>query len=161
MGSFQSERDMIKECGLYIIKDSYFASFNTNGRMMDNKYEKRPYYCGITMSNGIIWMIPTSSQVAKYAASIKKDEEKRGECIFHYIAPIMGKDNVFLIGDAIPCKEEHIKRTFDICGKPFVIEDKADIKEIRHKLSKFLTLVRGGKLHPYVDILSIEKMLTK
>ena len=151
---------MIKECGLYIIRDNYFSEFNTSGKMMSNKYERRPYYCGITMKNGIVWMIPISSQVKKYAASIKDDEEKRGECIFCYIARLKDRDSAFLIGDAIPCTEKYIKKAFTVSGKPFVIEDKEDIKEIRRKLSRFISLVRLGKLHPYVDILSIEKKLS-
>lgn len=154
---------MIKTCGLYTIKDEYFSRFDAAGKMMDNKYARRPYYCGIKADNGILWLIPLSSKVEKYSLAIKRYEDKCGDgnCIFYYIAKLKGKESAFLIGDVIPCVDEYIAKPFTIKGAPFVIEDRSDIKALRSKLVRFLALVRAGKLHPNVDILDIEKQLLR
>ena len=151
---------MIKACGLYILSDEYFVKYGQFG-MMSNKYENRPYYLALEGTNGIIWLVPLSSKVEKYRLSIAADEEKhgKGNCIFHYIARVKRRDSAFLIGDAIPVVEKYLLRPFMVNGAPFIVEDKQDVKAIQSKLARYLTLVRNGKLKPYVDILGIEKLL--
>lgn len=151
---------MVKTHGLYILSDDYFEKYGQSG-MMSNKYESRPYYLAIEGTNEIIWLIPLSSKVEKYRLSIETDEKKygRGKCIFHYIAKVKGKDSAFLIGDAIPVTEKYLSRPFMVNGSPFVVEDQRDIKAIHSKLSRYLTLVRNGRLKPYADIINIEKSL--
>lgn len=125
---------------------------------MSNKHEKRPYYLAIR-DDEIIWMVPLSSQVEKYAAKIKSDEEKYGNCIFYHIARIKEENSVFLIGNTIPVTEKYIKKPFTIQGVPFIIQDKQNIKKIQSKLKRYITMVRYNKLKPAVDILWIEKQL--
>lgn len=144
--------------GLCIISDEYFSDFPSI-RHMSNKHESRPYYLAIKGDDGIIWLVPLSSQVDKYRAKIKADEEKHGNSIFHYVARIKGRDSAFLIGNVIPVTEDYIKKPFTVQGVPFVIEDKRDIKKIQSKLKKYLTMVRNGRLKPAVDIMSIEQSL--
>lgn len=151
-------RMTVSTYGLCIVSDKYFEDFPSI-RHMSNKHESRPYYLAIRGENGIIWLIPLSSQVEKYRAKIKADEEKHGDSLFHYIARVKGKDSAFLIGNTIPVTEGYIKKPFTVCGIPFVVEDKKDIKKIQSKLSRYLTMVRLGKMKPAVDILSIERQL--
>lgn len=148
----------ISTYGLCIVSDQYFSDFPSI-RHMSNKHENRPYYLAIKRENGIIWIVPLSSRVDKYQAKIKEDESKHGECIFYYVANLKGNPSAFLIGNTIPVIEDYIKKPFMINGSPFVIEDKRDIKRIQSKLSRYLTMVRYGKLRPAVDILSIERSL--
>jgi hypothetical protein len=149
---------MIVECGLYILSDQYFKDFPDDHHMW-NKYESRPYYVAIKQDNGIIWLVPLSSQVEKYRQAIARDEQKYGSCIFQYTTYLKGKETVFLIGDAIPVTEKYILRSFSVNGVPFVIQDREDIKQIHSKLSRFLALVLRKRLKPYVDIFSIEHAL--
>lgn len=144
--------------GLCTVSDKFFSDF-PSVRHMSNKHENRPYYLAIKRENGIIWLVPLSSKVEKYREKIKQDEEKHGDCLFYYVTKLKGKDSAFLIGNVIPITEEYIIKPFTIKGVPFVIEDKTDIKIIQSKLSRYLTMVRYGKLRPAVDILSIEKDL--
>lgn len=150
----------IKDYGLCIIKDKYFLDF-PNIRHMDNKYESRPYFAAIKLDNEIIWLIPLSSRVDKYKKKMQADIKKYGSSIFYYISKVKGEDKVFLIGNMIPATEEYIKKPFTVNGKPFVIEDKADIKKIVSKSKRYLKLVRIGKLKPAVDILEIEAEFLK
>lgn len=150
--------EKIEECGLYIIKDEYFRAFPSI-RHMDNKHENRPYYCAIKDENGCIWMVPISHIVEKYNAKIKKDEEIHGNSVFAYVAKLKGENRAFLTGNVIPVSEQHVKKAFEVNGKPFVIEDRNDIKEIRWRVKRYLALVKTGKLKPAVDILSIAEQL--
>lgn len=153
---------MIDNHGLCVLSDRYFEQFKMfcHNRNMDNKSEKRPYYLAVR-GDDIMWLVPLSSKVDKYTLAIERYEQKhgKGNCIFYYIAKIKRKDSVFLIGDVIPVTEEYIKKPFTVGGKPFVIENTHIIKQIKSRLSRYLTLVRAGKLSPAVDILGIEKEL--
>lgn len=148
----------VSQYGLCVVKDKYFQDF-PDVRHMSNKHESRPYYLAIYGKNGIIWLVPLSSQVEKYRAKIQADEKKYGKTVFYYIARVKGKESAFLIGNTIPVTREYIKRPFTVAGAPFIIEDKQDIKAIQNKLSRYLTMVRYGKMRPNVDILSIERVL--
>ena len=148
----------IAENGLCKISDKYFSDFSSP-RHMFNKHENRPYYLAIKRQNGIYWLIPLSSQVEKYRAKIQADEKTHGESIFYHIAQVKGKESVFLIGNVIPVTEEYIIGPFTVAGIPYVLANKEEIKAIRSKLSRYLAMVRNGKLHPSVDILEIERKL--
>lgn len=144
--------------GFYKVKDKYFSDFPSD-RHMYNKAEGRPYYLALTDESGIIWLIPISSKVEKYKAKIASDEKKFGECLTCHIIRFMSQERVALIGNMIPVIPEYIKGEFTILGKHYVVQDNTSIKAIKKRCSRYLSLVRGGKLHPYVDILSIEKIL--
>ncbi len=144
--------------GLCVISDDYFVDYPSISHM-SNKHENRPYYLAVKQDNGIIWVVPLSSQVEKYEAKIKADEEKHGTCIYYYVTRLKGKKSAFLIGNVIPVTDHYIKKPFTVNNVPFVIQDKNDIKLIKSKLSRYLTLVRQGKMKPSVDILGIEKSL--
>ena len=151
---------MIEKYGLCILSDKYFQDFPYT-ELMQNKLESRPYFLAIREENGIIWLVPLSSQTEKYKAAIAKVEKQRGAGgdIYHYVCKVKGKESAFLIGNTIPVTEEYILRPFTVNGIPYVIKNKADIKEIRTRLAKFLALVRQKKIRPYVDIMEMERKL--
>ena len=146
--------------GLYIILDQYFEDY-PNVRHMSNKHESRPYYLAIKEKTGVLWLIPLSSQTEKYKEKIKADERKHGECIYYYTTNLKGRESVFLIGNVIPASNKYIKKAFTVSGKPFVVRDKADLRKIKSKLSRYLAMVRRGVMDPAVDILKIEQELIK
>lgn len=144
--------------GFYKIKDSYFGDFPSD-QHMQNKAEKRPYYLAIKGKDGIIWMLPISSKVDKYKDKIASDEKRFGECLTCHIIRYMREERAVLIGNMIPVSEEYIKGEFTIRKKHYVVQDKSSIKAIQKRCARYLSFVRSGKLHPYVDILSIEQIL--
>lgn len=150
----------VQKFGLCIVSDKYFRDF-PHPRHMDNKSESRPHYLAMEATNGIIWLIPLSSQVEKYREKITRGEEKygKGNHIFHYITRLRGQEKVFLIGNAIPVTDQYIIRPFTISKVPFVIGDEKDRKALQSKLSQYLAMVRGGRFRSEVDILSIENQL--
>lgn len=126
---------------------------------MYNKTENRPYYLAVQDKNGIIWMIPISNKVEKYKAKIAVDSKRYGECLTCCIIHFMGEERAVLIGNMIPVIPEYIKGEFTIMNTHYVIRNKETIKAISKRSSRYLSLVRAGKLCPFVDILSIEKVL--
>ena len=148
----------VSENGLCKISDQYFVDFKRPNPVF-NKQENRPYYLAIRNGNGIVWLIPLSSRIEKYRRKAEGEAERYGDSLFCHIARVKGRDSAFLIGNAIPVTEEYILGPFTVSGKPFVIQDKRDVKAIRSKLSRYLAMVRAGKLRPAVDILSIERIL--
>lgn len=148
----------VAENGLCKLSDKYFEDFS-NPRHVFNKQEKRPYFYAIRKENGIVWLVPLSSQVEKYQSKIQEDANKHRECIYYYIAKVKGNESAFLIGNAIPVTDKYIVGPFTVNDIPFVIKNKNDIKQIKSRLNKYLALVKRGKLSPAVDILSIEKSL--
>lgn len=152
---------MVENCGLYIVSDLFFERYDKQQKLMLNKNESRPFYCGITADNGVLWLIPLSSKVDKYRKLIEVSENKygRGKCIFHYIAKVKGTERAFLISNTFPCSEKYIVRPFTVDGVPYVVKNKKDISEIQKRLARYIALVRAGKFRPSADILAIEKIL--
>lgn len=144
--------------GFYKIKDKYFQDFPSD-RHMHNKAENRPYYLAIQGKDGIIWMAPISSRVDKYKAKIASDIKKYGECLTCHIIKFMGDERAVLIGNIIPVTEEYIKGEFTIMNRHYVVQDESETKEIRKRCSRYLSLVKAGKLRSFVDIVSIENSL--
>ena len=148
--------------GIYKVKDQYFRDFpSPNDRYVHNKSENRPYYLAIQDQNGIIWLLPMSTQVEKYRAKIAADECKYDECITCFLMPYMSGERAVLIGNMIPVTEEYIKGEFTIARQHYVVKNQRVIREIKKRASKYLTLVRQGRMKPCVDILAIEQELIR
>ncbi|MCD7843362.1 MAG: hypothetical protein LUG17_01900, partial [Clostridiales bacterium] len=114
-----------------------------------------PYFLAVKGDNGIIWMVPLSSQVDKY----REKEKERHRNVLCYIGKFKGRYSAFLTGNIIPVTNEYVQRPFTVKGVPFVLRDKKEIREIESRVRRYLALVRAEKLVPAVDILSIEKEL--
>ena len=144
--------------GLYTLSDAYFDRFK-NKYLPDNKQEKRPYYYAFTDKDGMIWLIPLSSQTESYRAKIIQDEAQHKKCLFYHIGKIAGIDRVFLIGNMFPITNKYIKKGFFISGIHYVVGNEQLIREVRTRATRYLSLVRDGKLRPNADIVGIKKAL--
>ena len=146
--------------GFYKVQDRYFQDFpSPEDRYMHNKSENRPYYLSLQDQNGIIWLLPMSSQVEKYKRKIEADERRYGTCTTCYILPFMGGERAVLIGNMIPVIQEYIAGEYTIANRHYIVKNQDAIKAIRKRTNKYLTLVRQGRLRPYVDILATERKL--
>ena len=148
----------IVEYGLYNIKDEYFKDYESK-YFVDNKNESRPFYCTFKDKNGVIWVIPLSTQLDAYKEKICKDLESHKECIFYHTGDVGGKERVFLIGNMFPITINYIKKPFTIHNYPYVIQNKELIKSIHKRASKYLAMVKTNKLTPNLDIMGIYNSL--
>ena len=60
---------VVKLHHFYTIKNSFFADF-PDSNLKSNKQQKRPFYYCFKDSNGLYWVVPCSSQCAKYDTMI-------------------------------------------------------------------------------------------
>lgn len=144
--------------GLYNVKDEYFNKYRSS-YFSDNKSENRPYYLSFIDNDGIIWLIPLSSQVDSYDSKIKAEVQKRGKCLFYHIGKVHGEDRVFLIGNMIPVTDYYILKEYTYSNIHYIVVNKKLIKDITIRAKKFLTLVSYGKLKSNVDIMAIKEDL--
>ena len=152
--------EKIETSGLYIISDQFFIDY-PNDRYMNNKGEARPHYYALQDSDGIFWMIPLSSKVAKYRSKIAETETThgKGSCFMFCIVPIQGKDRAVLVCDMFPVSSEYILRPYEISGCPYVIRNKNTQKTIRTKAMRYLSLIKRGILHSPLNILDTKRNL--
>lgn len=150
----------IVEHGLYKIKDQYFADFKRE-HWIDNKNENRPYYYLLKDTDGVMWVMPLSSQTENYKEKIKKVEEKRGEgnCLYYHIGKIAGVDRVFLVGDMFPISEEYIKDPYTIGSFHYVSRDDKLNRQLYSKAIRYLKLVEAGVMKSRNDIMGIKRIL--
>ena len=148
--------------GLYRVKEYYFKDFG-KGYWMDNKQEGRPYYYMFKDSDGVMWMIPISSQVENYKRKIERDEEKhgKGNCIYYHIGIVASEERVFLIGDMFPVTQKYIRSAFTINKVPYVSKNKKMNSELRTKAMKFKRLVETGVIKSRNDIIGIKQALMR
>lgn len=129
----------------YIIKDDFFNDMK-DPYLKGNKQEKRPhYYClKDDKIHGIYWMIPLSSQVAKYKKIInsKKLSKKRIDTL--HIAKLNKKQSVFLIQDMFPIIDKYIEREYTLAGNSFKIIDNSLASKIESKANAILSLIKKG-----------------
>lgn len=147
----------VEQHGIYILSDAYFQKFNA-GKMMDNKRGNRPHYFAVEI-DGVLWMVPLSTQVEKYRKIISEAEKNGKKCLFYHIGKFAGKECAFLVGDMIPVTKAYVSRPYTISGVPYIVKDRSLNTPLVSKAKRYLILVRQGRIKPFVDILSIEKTL--
>lgn len=152
----------IVEFGLYSVLDQYFTDYQSEF-LCDNKGENRPYYCSIIDSDGIIWLIPLSTQIDSYKQKIARDEQKfgAGGCLLYHTGTIMGKERVFLIGNMFPVTDTYIKKPYTFSNIHYIIQNQDLIKQVGKRANKFLALVKQGRFKPNLDIIKIKTDLLK
>ncbi len=149
----------ISENGFYFISDQYFIDF-PDRYLKANKAEKRPFYfCLFDSKTELLWMIPLSSKEEKIKLAEQKIKQGKSD-IFH-LTTLGGKPGVMIIHDIFPVTSCYIKSEYAISGIPVQYKDTTEIRTIRQKAMKVLSLLRRGvKLVPTApDIFTIEKHL--
>lgn len=100
----------------YFIKDEFYNAL-PNCNLMTNKPDDfsgqhgRPcHYC--FEDNGVYWMVPISSQVAKYETIYNHKIEKYGECDGIVFGFVNGRRSAFLIQNSFPITLEYIDHEY-------------------------------------------------
>ena len=152
--------DHMVEHGLYTVKDKYFQEFR-RPYWVDNKNEHRPYYYLLKDKDGILWVIPMSSQVENYRARIQREERKRGSgnCVYYHIGKVANIERVFLIGDMFPVDESYIKDPFMIGQIHYVVRNQSLNAALYSKAMRYLKLIESGVMKSRNDIMGIKRIL--
>ncbi len=154
----------MKKAGFYIIKDTFFEDMD-EPYLKGNKAGNRPhYYCFEDVKTGIYWMIPLSSQVAKYKGIIEKKKNIKKPCdILHIVTLDDDRESVFLLQDMFPIIEDYIEREYTIAGNHLILTSEHTIKEIEQKARKVIGMLkRGVKFTPtQPDVIKIWRKLNE
>lgn len=152
----------IKENGLYNIAPKYFIDF-PDPNWLDHKNGCRPYYYAIKDNDGILWLIPLSTQVENYRSKLEREEMKygKGNCVYYFLGEVLGREQVFLISDMFPISSEYITKPFIVASTPVIIRNSNLVYSVRVKALKFLKLVSDKKIKSKYDIMGIKRALIK
>lgn len=150
----------------YYIDDSYFVDFQDsylmkNKETVNGQVHDRPCFYTFQDSNtGIYWMIPFSSQVAKFKKIYNNKVQKYKRCDTIVFGEVLGHEKAFLIQNMCPITSKYMKNEyFDARANVPVRVNGVLEKELKEKASKVLALQRRGSKLIFPDVLEIEKKL--
>lgn len=154
----------MEENKLYFIKNEYFEKYKCNNYKPNkepdsNGEHNRPCYYAFK-ENNIYWMIPVSSQCAKYEKIYEKTIKRYGLCDGISFGYVKGNKNAFLIQNMVPVTLKYIDKIYT-SGKQYMpVELNEKIKrELNAKARKALRFSRNGKALTFTPILDLEKLL--
>ena len=153
-GLFMEAGMLISEGFFYHISDSFFSEVN-EPTLMSN-YENggyRPHYLAVRDSENteIFWMIPVSSQYAKFSALYEKMERKYGRCTKIVLGKCGGKNAAFLVQNAFPVTTDYFDHIHTSKGKPLTLHE-STAKAIVNNLNNNLRLHKKGVRLFFADI---------
>ena len=135
----------------YYIEDQYFIDF-PDDYLMQNKetingevHDRPCFYTFRDSDSGLYWMIPFSSQVAKFKSIYNKKIQKYKKCDTIVFGKVLGYEKAFLIQNMCPITTKYMKNEY--------IDSRANIpvrvngvleKELKEKASRVLALQRKG-----------------
>ncbi len=150
----------------YYITDQYFTDFPDptlmqNKEMIAGKAHDRPcFYAFKDSSTDLYWMIPFSSQVAKYRRYYEQKIKRYHRCDTIAFGHVLGYEKAFLLQNMCPVTADYIKNEYiDSRTNIPVRIDGAFEKELISKARRILALHRKGVHLIFPDVLSIETAL--
>lgn len=115
---------ILSEGYFYHIKNDYFSTVNEETLMSNHENGGyRPHYFAVKDSpiSDIFWMIPVSSQYAKYKALHDKMIEKYKRCTKIVLGKCGGKDAAYLIQNAFPITADYLDHIHTLQGRPLTL----------------------------------------
>ena len=147
----------------YYLTDQYFVDF-PDSFLMQNKetvagqaHDRPCYYSFQDQKTGLYWMIPVSSQVAKYRRHYSEKMKVQKRCDTLAFGEILGHETAFLIQNMCPVTKKYIKNQYinRRDGVPVRINGKFE-RELLKKAKRVLALQRKGVRLIFPDVLKIE-----
>lgn len=160
---------MIMNTGhFYYINDQYFIDFPDpmlmrNKEAINGQAHNRPcFYAFKEDKTGLYWMIPISSQVAKFKGYYNAKVQRYGKCDTLAFGEVLGFEKAFLIQNMCPITEKYISNEYiDRNANLPVRVNGVFEQELISKAKKVLALHRHGIKLLFADVLKIEKELLK
>ena len=152
----------------YYITDQYFIDFPDPNQMrnketINGKPHDRPsFYAFQDPKTGLYWMIPFSSQVAKYRKYWNIKMAKHHRCDTILFSTVLGHEKAFLVQNMCPVTTAYIKNEY-FCGRsnvPVRVSEPFE-EELLKCATRALMLQRKGKRVIFPDVLAIEAALLK
>ncbi|GHU81423.1 hypothetical protein FACS1894191_8300 [Clostridia bacterium] len=150
----------IKPGYVYHIKDTYFDAVKDD-KLMRN-YEAgayRPtYFCVKDEKTGLLWVIPMSTRVEKYAAIVQKDVDRYGECLKIVLGEYANVGAAFLLQNMFPILSKYIDHIHMVKHNPVPVNTRLQTI-IDRNFRELLRLHRRGVKIIFPDITRLEKLM--
>ena len=145
---------------VYHIKDSYFDIADDKNLMRNQESGTfRPtYLCLKDEKTGLLWVVPMSKRVEKYAEYIQKDIDRYGQCKKIVIGEYAGVGAVFLLQNMFPILPKYIDHIHLVKQNPVPVNSRLQTK-INRCFRELLRLHRRGIKIVFPDILRLEKIM--
>lgn len=150
----------------YYIKDSFYENLPNCGLMTNKKANQsgqhnRPcHYC--FECDGFYWMVPVSSQVAKYQAICDSKVKKYGKCNTIAFDFVNGYKRAFLIQNAFPTTLEYIDSEYMVNHNTIpVVAKQKTVSKINALLRNVIRLHNNGINITLMDLDRIISFLSK
>lgn len=145
----------------YFLTDDYFTDF-PDSLLMQNKPStggkphSRPCFFAFkdNKNHDIYWIVPVSSNVAKYRAIAKKQKTVHRRPLTLCFGTLHGRDTAFLIQNMCPVKDRYLIPYLEKNGNPVIIDNKLASK-IKRKALSALIMTKNGHKVVYPDIMKI------
>ena len=152
----------IEKGHLYFVTDSFFDVVRDPYLKRDHESTKRPHYFAYQESDSpLLWIIPCSSQVAKYQRIIDEKKAMGKQTDILKIVRIQGNSEVLLFQDMFPVLPHYLSEPYIRGNQPVYIADPAVVEKLERNAKKVIGLIRRGiRFTPtQPDVLRIEKMM--
>jgi len=144
----------------YHIKDSYFSTVN-DPKLMANKENGayRPtYYCIKDPNTDLLWVVPLSTQLAKYERVYQQKVAKYGSCITIVFGKYDGRDAAFLLQNMFPIIESYIDHVHTRNGNPIPVHPSIQTS-VEKSLKQILYIVKKYPSIVFTDVSRLESMM--
>ena len=148
----------------YFLKDDFFIDFpdkniQKNHEMINGVPHDKPCFCAIKGDKDVFWLVPISSQTAKYHSLEHKKILKYGKCDTIKFGEVLGYEKAFLIQNMIPVTDKYIKSEYvDKNNNPVRVDGAFELVLIKTALEVLAKQRKGVKL-VFPDILVMEGIL--
>jgi len=150
----------------YFIKEQFFVDY-PDPYLMKNKEvirgveHKRPcFFTFLDSSTGLYWMIPISSQLAKFKPIAAKKVARFGTCDTIVFGDVLGHEKAFLIQNMFPITDSYVDSEYQDSRALIAVKVNGLLEaELITKAKKVLALQRTGAQFIFPDVLEIEKQL--
>lgn len=150
----------------YYISDQYFIDFPDqylmkNKEIVNGQPHNRPFFYAILdTTTGLYWLIPFSSQTAKFHGYYNQKMKKYGKCDTIAFGSVLGHEKAFLIQNICPVTNTYILNEYvdSAANVPVRIDGRFE-QELITKAKRVIALQRKGINLIFPDVLAIEKKL--
>ena len=155
---------------LYFVKDEFYERFKgygllENKEVINGKEHNRPccYLFNFKEDNeDIYWMIPISSQIAKYKEQYQRSMDKYGKCDNISFGYVLGEKCAFLPQNLFPVTKEYINNIYIDKNTNKPISVPVDLMaELNAKARKKIRYNQSGKKLGLSNALGIYEELKK
>jgi len=152
--------------GFCFISDQYYKDFQDeflmrNKEIVNDVMHDRPCFFAFqdSLTPEIYWLVPISSNYAKYKALHDKKMERYGKCNTIRFGEVLGKQAAFLIQNMCPVTERYIREVYVDKNGVAIHVDGRIAHDVIANAREVLAITKRGAKVIFPDVTAIHKIL--